>query len=164
MRTPYSKMYSISLNGEYLGEGTISELELWLNVSRFDIRKAVKSGENVGKYEVKYLGKFLKYNIMKSYKQADEEPEHKEEEDDLLKDNLAMLAYHIKTYGNTSVVFDPVPYLPDLYDMGYNCRVREVEEIEPIKKNKKGRPAKPKVHYYVEVANETKGQRAGVQE
>lgn len=162
-RNPYSKMYSISKDGEYLGKGILSELETWLDTPRNEIRKAVSEGKNIGVYEVRYIGIVSKEILNKKIKKAEERGEKPKEEVDLLSDHLEYLKFHIKRYGNTSTVFDPVPYLPDLYDMGYNCRVKEIPDLPDLSEdNRLGRPKKKKVHYYVEVVNETKGLSEGV--
>lgn len=39
---------------------------------------------------------------------------------------LNYLLDHLRVYGNCASVFDPVPYFPELYDKGFDCKVREV--------------------------------------
>lgn len=41
---------------------------------------------------------------------------------------IEYLLEHLRIYGNVMSVFDPVPYFPDLYDLGFDCRVREVTD------------------------------------
>lgn len=163
MPNPYAKLYSISENGEYLGKGTVSELQLWLGVPISDIRKAVKEGRDVNGYEIKFLGRADK-SILRRERVVDDTPKRKpqEKEKDIESNLFDFLAYHLKLYGNTSCVKDPVPYLPALYDIGLDCRVKEVMDEEKPVKGGRGRPPKPKMHYYVEVVHETKGQRASI--
>lgn len=160
---PAIRIYSISENGEYLGEGTIGELEVWLNTSKKDIRKAVRERQLIGKYSVAFVREDKKNETEKGKVHLPEKKvkKVKEKEVDLLKDHLAYLAYHLRVYGNTSSEFDPRSYLSDLRDMGMNCRVSEVAEPQYIKRITKGRK-KPNVHWYVEVVNETKGLRESV--
>lgn len=43
---------------------------------------------------------------------------------------LSFLENHLRIYGNCASVFDPVPFFPDLYDKGFDCKVREVADNE----------------------------------
>ena len=43
---------------------------------------------------------------------------------------LNFLENHLRIYGNCASVFDPVPYFPQLYDKGFDCKVREVIDNE----------------------------------
>lgn len=87
------------------------------------------------------------------YKILKEKLPEREKEVDIESDPLEYLKFHLKRFGNTSCSFDPVPYLPDLYDCGLNCRVKEVYESKRRDglRTPKARQ-KSKMHYYVEVA------------
>ncbi len=105
-----------------------------------------------GKYRVKVSGK----RMSEVSRKAQEKKEKKEIKPDMdySNDKLNTLAWHLKTYGNTSVSFDPVKYLPDLYDMGLNCRVKEIPSyVEERRVTKSGRKPKVKYNYLVEVAS-----------
>lgn len=73
---------------------------------------------------------------------------------DIENDPFEYLKYHLNKYGNTVCMFDPVPYLPDLFDIGLDCRVKEVSEAKRRDglRTPKARRKKEKVHYIVEVA------------
>lgn len=45
---------------------------------------------------------------------------------------LEHLATHLKIYDNCATAYDPVPYFPDLLDMGINCRCREMEDTDGL--------------------------------
>ena len=157
--SPQVKVFSIFKDGEYLGEGTRAELSLWFNRRVGEISKAVKKGQDVDGYQIVPNGSIPKYALEKDNKSKPVYKAPKEKETDLQKDHLEFLKWHLNFYGNTSVQFDPVPYIPDLYDAGINCRVKEIyDDPENHRVTKRGRKPKPKVHYYVEVVkNEAKG-------
>lgn len=41
---------------------------------------------------------------------------------------LEHLVTHLKIYSNCASVFDPVPYYPELLDLGMNCRCHEFHD------------------------------------
>lgn len=102
-----------------------------------------------GKYRVKVVGKEDKSVRRKKIVKVEKV---KEPEKDYSNDRLNTLVWHLKTYGNTSVSFDPVRYLPTLYDLGLDCRVKEIPSyVEEKRVTKRGRKPKVKYNYLVEV-------------
>lgn len=147
------KVYTIKQNGELIGEGTARELELWFGVDLKTIRKVAKEGTDLDGYQIEFLEERKKSTLEANTTPKKVERIIPKEEDDLLKDKLKYLVWHLKTYGNTSVSFDPVPYFPKLYDLGFDCRCREVTDATFKKEvTSNHRRKKPAVHYYVEVA------------
>lgn len=59
------------------------------------------------------------------------------------------LKTHLLIYGNTGCTFDPVPYLPRLYDDGLNCRIKEVDLTRTGAVT--GRHRKKDIYYVLEV-------------
>lgn len=103
-----------------------------------------------GKYRVKVVGKEDKSVRRKKIVKVEKV---KEPEKDYSNDKFNTLVWHLKTYGNTSVSFDPVKYLPALYDLGLDCRVKEIPSYAEEKRvTKRGRKPKVKYNYLVEVA------------
>lgn len=45
---------------------------------------------------------------------------------------LEHLVTHLRIYENCASVFDPVPYFPDLLDLGINCRCREIRDHDGL--------------------------------
>ena len=102
-----------------------------------------------GRYRVKVVGKEDKSVRRKKIIKVEKV---KEPEKDYSNDRLNTLAWHLKTFGNTSVSFDPVKYLPDLYEMGFDCRVKETVDHTDVKRvTGRGRKPKVKYNYLVEV-------------
>lgn len=68
-----------------------------------------------------------KYEVIPYYKgKLERQPKLVEENTDPTKDKLGYLIRHLKLYGDVNVSsFDPVPYLPELYDMGFDCHIKE---------------------------------------
>ena len=74
-----------------------------------------------------------------------------EEKDPTGLEYLKLMLVHRK-YDQTITMFDPFPYLPDLYDMGVNCTAKEVNDCDVMMRLKPvGRRKKCKTHYFVEV-------------
>lgn len=67
-------------------------------------------------------------------------------------DNLNYLKKHFIDYGYKSCYckFDPFPYLPDLYDLGVDCKAREwVSYPERYNLTKQHRSKKPRLEGYI---------------
>ena len=150
-KTPTAKVYIIKKDGEILGEGTAREFELWLGVDLKTFRKAVREGTDIDGYYIEFLEDREKNKLEADVKPVKEE-RPKVQEKELLDNKLDFLAWHLKVYGNTSVTFDPVPYFPALYDLGFDCRCREVTDATFKKEVTRNHRKKSAVHYYVEVA------------
>ena len=76
-----------------------------------------------------------------------------EEKDPTGLEYLKLMLVHRK-YDQTITMFDPFPYLPDLYDLGVNCTAKEVNDCDVMMRLKPvGRRKKNKTHYFVEVKN-----------
>lgn len=78
----------------------------------------------------------------------------KKEVEKPLKSPFDIAVWALKTFGNTSVDFDPYPkLLPDMMEIyGLDCSVQQkIEYPEKKRVSQRGRKKQPKVHWYVEV-------------
>ena len=84
-----------------------------------------------------------------------EKPIKKEKPIEEPKTPFQIAVWALKTYGNTSVNFDPFPkLLPDMLELhGLDCRAKTVQDYPDGRVSKRGRRKKPGVHWYVEVAH-----------
>lgn len=58
---------------------------------------------------------------------TNQEPEEEEKREPTEHEkNIETLLMLLKMHGNAASEVDPTPYLPDLYDKGFDCTVREV--------------------------------------
>lgn len=69
---------------------------------------------------------FRRYVVRRLDKPIMEEPKPISENEQ----RFNYLLDHLRVYGNCASVFDPVPYFPDLFDKGFDCKVREVTDNE----------------------------------
>jgi len=140
-------VYLISENGKEIFRGTLPEVVARFEINNNDIYRstvAKKRGRTkllLNKYDVQIVGKW--YEPKKEKKKVEEEP----------KTPFEIAVWALKTFGNTSVDFDPYPkLLPDMLEFyGLDCRVKTVPNFESIKR--RGRKPKQNVHWYVEVAH-----------
>lgn len=97
----------------------------------------------LNKYDVEVVGKHYEPRKRERKKVVEQEP----------KTPFEIAVWALKTFGNTSVNFDPYPkLLPDMLEYyGLDCRVKEMADY-PCGVKKRGRK-KPGVHWYVEVAH-----------
>lgn len=153
------KVYSVCKDGKEVFQGTIREVEEKTGVKENYIYYGIKNSKPVKGYVIKHIGYadrvYGGWHVDRVKKRVRTDPE----EVDMSKDHFEYLRYHLKTYGSTACYqFDPVPYLPQLYDIGLDCRVKEVEE-KPVNSlvTKRGRRKKPKIHWFVEVAHAERG-------
>lgn len=88
------------------------------------------------------------------YKILKEKLPEREKEVDIESDPLEYLKFNLNKNGNTNCSFNPVPYLPDLYDCGLNCRVKMLSKKTGADLSVLGRGPKEgeEIDYYVEVA------------
>lgn len=164
MRKPVY-IYGVYEDGQLIFEGDYEAVGDKFGVQRGSITACGSKGHKLkNKYDVKRIA--CKFKPVKKPKKKKEEPkvEPKAKEldfDELMKDPYFRLKWHLKHYGNTSVLFDPVAYLPQLYDDGLDCRVIERPNLYQGGKSARQRKGKKNMSYYVEVVN-AKGKRESV--
>ena len=129
------------LDGNKLYEGNAIQVSCYVNCEESTIRTAGQKGSKIKK----------KYRVKRTDRREDP-PKQKEPEREMTP--VEVMYWALKTFGNTCTMFDPTPYLKDLYESeGLNCRFREVIEPRSTDVTRRGRKPKPNVHYIVEVVN-----------
>ena len=160
MPTIHINLYGVYKDGKEVFRGTIYPTCKFLGRCDNTVYRYVKSGELIDGYRIKMIGKTDKtYTGMG--KKTVERPKPPKPID-MSKDHYEYLRWHLTVYGSTSCYqFDPVPYLPQLYEAGIDCRVKEIVEYpENSRVTKRGRRKKPKVHYFVEAVNANRGSQS----
>lgn len=147
--------YTVYENGKEVYDGSLRQVAEKYNRSTTYILDACHYDTYMNsKYKVKQTGTFvteIKYDAPIKRKKP-------EVYSDLEKDPFEFLLWHLKYKGNTSVVFDPEPYLPRLKEMGFTCKVEKtLDVIDKKRVTKRGRPKKKKYNYLVEVVNANRG-------
>ena len=145
-------IFTVYENGEEVFIGNREEVAEKFQISKRSVYSyAYNDRKLYGKYRIKTTGKQEAIVKRKEhYRPRNQKPP--EPEKDYSNDKFNTLVWHLKTFGNTSVSFDPVRYLPDLYDLGLDCRVKEIPSyVEEKRVTKRGRKPKVKYNYLVEV-------------
>jgi hypothetical protein len=143
------RVYEIYDGDKLIFTGTSPEVVRRFGIFKDDIYRVVyaqKKGKEkllLHKYKLKIVG--VKYK---------EKPIKKEKPIEEPKTPFQIAVWALKTYGNTSVNFDPFPkLLPDMLELhGLDCRAKTVQDYPDGRVSKRGRK-KPGVHWYVEVAH-----------
>ena len=110
------KQYCVIENGEIVFKGNRNEVAEKVGISVPSIYEYLRTDKII--HDRYYLIHEGENNPVKMKKKK-VEPTKREQ-------NLEYLLTHLRIYGNVSSTFDPVPYLPDLYELGLNCSVQEV--------------------------------------
>lgn len=126
------------LDGTEVCRGTLKDLSVKFRLQERSITKKIYLGTRIDK---KYLVKRIGWAGVKTASV----PLRKTRESD----RYEYLKTHLLIYGNTGCTFDPVPYLPKLYDDGLNCRVRETYVSDKSRVTSKHR--KKDIYYVLEV-------------
>ena len=107
------KIYGIFKDGECIFKGNRLEVADHFGLKPYTI------------YEYVYP---KKKKLFRRYVVRRLDPEVKEPPKPLSENEIRLnyLLDHLRVYGNCASVFDPVPYFPELYDKGFDCKVREV--------------------------------------
>ena len=131
------KTYGVYVDDQLEYIGYRYDIEALYGISQKNFYAVVKRhGRFKDKYEIRILQEKVE-KIEEMKEEIKKTPYQK---------NLEYILLHLKGYGyhNCITMFDPVPYLPDLYDLGFDCKVREIETIDGERKRKKS------VHYILE--------------
>ena len=151
------KLFAVCRDGKEVFRGTMQEVCQKFGVSSSSVydcsrnKKVTRTG-----YRIDHVG-YQKLTFSKEPK----EPKPIKKDASIENNPLEFLKWHLKVYGNTSVQFDPVPYLPDLSDLGLNCRVKEIPDyVETSRVTKRGRKPKQRYHYLVEVVHADRGRQS----
>lgn len=131
------KKYGVYKEKVCIFKGTKEEI-----ASRFGIKP-----NSVYDYATSSKLMFRRYRIKRIADGKDEEVQE-EKPVSQNKKNIDHLLMFLKMHGNVASDFDPSPYLPDLYDNGFDCRVREI--VEKRKSKVSGRHRKDDVWYVTE--------------
>lgn len=126
------------LDGTEVCRGTLKDLSVKFRLQERSITKKIYLGTRIDK---KYLVKRIGWAGVKT----SSVPLRKTRDSD----RYEYLKTHLLIYGNTGCTFDPVPYLPRLYDEGLDCRVKEVDLTRTGAVT--GRHRKKDVYYVLEV-------------
>lgn len=126
------------LDGTEVCRGTLKDLSVKFRLQERSITKKIYLGTRIDK---KYLIKRIGWAGVKT----SSVPLKKTRDSD----RYEYLKTHLLIYGNTGCTFDPVPYLPRLYDEGLDCRVKEVDLTRTGAVT--GRHRKKDVYYVLEV-------------
>ena len=126
--------YIVTEKGKEVMVGSQHKVGKFLNMGRNRLYQYCKSGDLIdGRYNVRSVP---------HVREAKEKP--KPQQKTVREQNLEYLFTHLRIYGNVASVFDPVPYLPDLFERGLDCSVQEIvsstmrcEMAEKRMKNKK---------------------------
>lgn len=141
----------VDKSGNEVSRGTAVELAGLLDCSPVTIQNAGRP--NVANTHSDYWLK-KKYRVYKVGEKSKKKHIKKpivEEKDPTGLEYLKLMLVH-RRYDQTITMFDPFPYLPDLYDMGVNCTAKEVNDCDVMMRLKPvGRRKKNQKHYYVEV-------------
>lgn len=152
----YINIYQlVDKEGNEVMRGTAEELSIKLKCSVITVTNAGRPGAKDSPHSDFWLRR--KYKVIK----VGEKPRKRtcrikakpktEEKDPTGLEYLKLMLVHRK-YDQTICMFDPFPYLPDLYDMGVNCTAKEVNDCDVMMRLKPvGRRKKSKTHYFVEV-------------
>lgn len=126
------------LDGTEVCRGTLKDLSVKFRLQERSITKKIYLGTRIERrYLVKRIGWMgVKTSSVPLKKTRDS-------------DRYEYLKTHLLIYGNTGCTFDPVPYLPRLYDEGLNCKVKEVDLTRTGAVT--GRHRKKDVYYVLEV-------------
>lgn len=114
-------IYGIFENGELVYQGTNYEVANRYGLNPRSIYEYPRRGMKIrDRYTVKIMNQ-------PGAKQVDP-PRHRT----VHEIRLEHLVTHLRIYGNCASVFDPVPYFPDLLDLGMNCRCREIRDHDGL--------------------------------
>lgn len=141
----------VDKSGKEVGRGTAFDLAGLIDCSPVTIQNAGRP--NVAGSSSDYWLK-KKYKVYKVGEKCRKKPPKKpivQEKDPTGLEYLKLMLVY-RRYDQTVCMFDPFPYLPDLYDMGVNCTAKEVNDCDVMMRLKPvGRRKKSKTHYFVEV-------------
>lgn len=156
----YINIYQlVDKEGNEVMRGTAEELSIKLKCSVVTVTNAGRPGAKDSTHSNFWLRR--KYKVIKvgekprkrTYGNRIKAKPKVEEKDPTGLEYLKLMLVHRK-YDQTICMFDPFPYLPDLYDMGVNCTAKEVNDCDVMMRLKPvGRRKKSKTHYFVEVKN-----------
>lgn len=107
---------AFDLDGTEVCRGTLEELGLKFHLQARSISKKVYLKTRIDKrYLIKRIGTMGVKSASVPLRKTNSNEKYE------------YLKTHLLIYGNTGCTFDPVPYLPRLYDDGLNCKVKEVD-------------------------------------
>lgn len=137
------KKYTVYEDGKVVFEGSMRQVMDKLKRSNTYIIDACHYDTYVnGKYKIKETGTTeieIRYEAPIKRKPV--------VYNDLEKDPLKFLVWHLTYKGNTSVVFDPEPYMDQLKEIGIECRIYKMPNTV-LKKTVTSRGRKPKTRYH----------------
>ena len=148
------KIYGVYDGNEMVFKGTRKEIsrEFGLNLNAMCSYttgrcrlKGLYSVEEIGEEyrSIEHTGR--NYHLQQGKKAEEKQMDYRT-------DPLRCLEWHLKTYGNTLIPFDPTSYLEDLKSKGINARVTlKPETIERKRVTRRGRKPKQTYNYLVEV-------------
>jgi len=143
-------IYSVVEDGEEVFKGTAEEVADKLNIERKRVYSVAWSNRHG--IEKKVDGIYAIFDAGQTMvKEINFRPVVKTE---VKNDHFDIAVWALKTFGNTSVDFDPYPkLLPDMLELyGLDCSAEQkIEYPEKKRVSQRGRKKQPKVHWYVEV-------------
>ena len=153
MPTKCAKWYGVYDDDVKIFEGSVQAISFYLERSLTAVYKAIEHRTLVNGCSIRYIDTRHKDGL-----ELIDKPTKEEKPTD---DRYDMLWWHLYYKGNTSVSFDPEPYLEKLKENGIECKVTPKEDfVEKKKVTTRGRKPKKRYHYYVEVANATRGSQS----
>lgn len=129
---------AFDLDGTEVCRGTLEELSVKFHLQARSITKKIYLKTRIDK---RYLIKRIGWAGVKTSSVPMRKTNNNE--------RYEYLKTHLLIYGNTGCTFDPVPYLPRLYDDGLNCKVKEVNLSRTGSVT--GRHRKKEIYYVLEV-------------
>lgn len=152
----YINIYQlVDKEGNEVMRGTAEELSIKLKCSVVTVTNAGRPGAKDSPHSNFWLRK--KYKVIKvgekprkrTYGNRIKAKPKTEEKDPTGLEYLKLMLVH-RRYDQTITMFDPFPYLPDLYELGLDCTAREwVSLPERYNLTKQHRNRKPKHEGYI---------------
>lgn len=107
-------------NGKMVFQGTRQDVTKWLGFEEHSIYNIVRRKTSVfGRYRVKVLQEMTRRAYLESLKPKPVKLSKHDED-------MNHLLMFLKMHGNVASDFDPNPYLEELSELGFECRVRKI--------------------------------------
>ena len=156
-------IYGVYDGDKMVFRGTSKEIAERYNVKRASMPSYTTRGTKLkGLYTVMQIdteNRKVRYNVVRSRRKMYVEPIRELNYED---NPFECLVWHLRKYGNTSVVFDPSKYVKDLNELGISVLIKEIPDDIRDDKEKPTKQRKHKsVHWYVETVD-AKGKRTSI--